>query len=50
MIYRFCKIKIRSGNYNRDDMMTKLDLYMLNNRITSEQYTELVGMMSPSAV
>lgn len=27
------------------DMTNKLDVFLLNNRITKEQYTELVGLM-----
>jgi hypothetical protein len=27
------------------DMTEKLDVFLLNNRITKEQYTELVGIM-----
>jgi hypothetical protein len=29
----------------KSDMIGKLDVFLLNNRITKEQYTELVGIM-----
>ena len=29
----------------KSDMTNKLDVFLLNNRITKEQYTELVGLM-----
>lgn len=45
MTYRNCKKIIESGNYNRDEMLNKLDVFLLCNRITQEQYQELVSMM-----
>ena len=29
----------------KSDMTNKLDVFLLNNRITKDQYTELVGLM-----
>lgn len=29
----------------KSDMTNKLDVFLLNNRITKEQYTELIGIM-----
>lgn len=45
MIYNLCKRLIESGYYNTDSMMDKLDIYLLTDRITSEQYNELVEMV-----
>ena len=45
MTYRNCKKLIEAGRYEFDDMMNKLDVFLLGNRITQEQYTELVGLM-----
>lgn len=45
MIYTLCKKVIESGNYDYESMLNKLDVYLLGNRITTEQYTDLVGMM-----
>lgn len=45
MIYQLCKKVIESENYEYRSMLNKLDVYLLGDRITSEQYTELKGMM-----
>lgn len=45
-IYENTKILIESGNYEKQDMLKKLDLYLLLNRITIEQYTELVNLIN----
>ena len=36
---------IERGAYNTEAMMNKLDVFLMANRITEEQYQELVGMM-----
>ena len=36
---------ISRGAYEKEDMMNKLDVFLMANRITEEQYQELVGMM-----
>jgi len=50
MIYTLCKKVITSGNYDYDSMLNKLDVYLLGNRITIEQYTELKGLMDAQQV
>ncbi len=45
MTYRNCKKLIELGRYERQDMLNKLDVFLLNDRITQVQYEELVGMM-----
>lgn len=45
MIYALCKKVIESGNYEYQSMLNKLDVYLLGNRITIEQYNELKAMM-----
>lgn len=46
MTYIYCKRVIENGTYGtKEDMMIKLDVFLLNNRITQEQYTELVGLL-----
>lgn len=45
MIYTLCKKVIESGNYEYQSMLNKLDVYLLGNRITLAQYTELKEMM-----
>lgn len=47
MTYIYCKKVIENGTYGtKEDMMIKLDVFLLNNRITQEQYNELVGLLS----
>ena len=45
MTYTYCKSIIERGNYDAQEMKDKLDVFLLNNRITDEQYTELVKMI-----
>jgi len=45
MIYARIKKLIEKGAYEKEDMQKKLDVFLLMNRITEEQYQELVGMM-----
>ncbi|SCJ09931.1 Uncharacterised protein [uncultured Clostridium sp.] len=45
MTYRNCKKLIENGRYEYSDMMNKLDVFLLGDRITQEQYEELVKMM-----
>lgn len=45
MIYTLLKNKITRGNYNQDDLKNKMDVYLLCNRITEEQYNELTALM-----
>ena len=46
MTYNICKRLIQNGNYEKEDMMMKLDVFLLNNRITKEQYEELIGLIN----
>ena len=46
MTYNVCKRLIQNGNFEKNDMTMKLDVFLLNDRITREQYNELVGLMS----
>lgn len=46
MTYNICKRLIQNGNYEKEDMMMKLDVFLLNNRITKEQYDELVDLIN----
>ena len=45
MPYARLKKLIERGAYNTDDMLNKLDVFLMANRITEEQYQELIGMM-----
>ena len=46
MIYKLCKKLILSGNFEKENMQNKLDVYLLCNRITQDQYEELAALIS----
>lgn len=45
MTYGYCKI-IASGKYDKNEMKDKLDIFLLANRITDEQYKELIQLIN----
>ena len=45
MTYAGLKKLIENGAYDRESMLSKLDVFLLASRITEEQYQELVGMI-----
>ena len=45
MTYARLKKLITNGAYDKNDMMKKLDVFLMANRITEAQYEELVGLM-----
>jgi len=45
MIYNLCKKVIKSRKYNKEDNLDKLNVYLLGNCITIDQYNELKVMM-----
>lgn len=45
MTYARIKKIIQSGRYNREDMLGKLDVFLLAGRITIQEYDELAEMM-----
>ncbi len=46
MTYRNCKKLIENGRYEYSDMMNKLDVFLLGDRITQAEYEELAQMMN----
>jgi hypothetical protein len=47
MTYTYCKKVIENRTYTtKEDMQIKLDVFLLNNRITQEQYNELTAMLN----
>lgn len=46
MTYGLCKKIIAKGNYDKTELLDKLDLFLLNNRITDAQYNELVNLVN----
>lgn len=47
MTYQLCKRVIENKAYEtKEDMQIKLDVFLLNNRITHEQYNELTALLN----
>ena len=44
-VYTMVFNKIESGNYDKEDLLNKMDVYLLCNRMTEEQYKELKEKM-----
>lgn len=45
--YNACKTLIANKKYGtKEEMMIKLDIFLLGNRITQEQYNELVELLN----
>ena len=45
--YILCKRVIENGAYGtKEEMLINLDVFILNNRITQEQYNELVNLLN----
>ena len=42
---RLCELLITNDRYAYDDMYAKLDLFLMLNRITEEEYVELTGLL-----
>ncbi len=45
MLFNMMKTMITRGTYDKEDMLKKMDVFLLNNRITEEQYSELIALM-----
>lgn len=45
MVYKNLKMLIENGRYTKEDMQTKLDVFLMADRITADQYKELVALM-----
>jgi len=46
LTYTYCKKVILNGTYGtKEDMQIKLDVFLLNNRISQDQYNELVALL-----
>ena len=43
--YEMCKFLIEKGRYEKEDMLSKLDLFVLGDRITNEEWQELKGLI-----
>lgn len=46
MTYKLCVTVINKGTYGtKEEMKNKLDVFLLNNRITQDEYNELVALL-----
>lgn len=46
LTYRACKSLIDRGVYvSKEDMQMKLDIFLLNNRVSQEEYSELTNKL-----
>ncbi|MPM57864.1 hypothetical protein SDC9_104688 [bioreactor metagenome] len=46
MTYKLCVTVIERGTYGtKEEMASKLDVFLLNNRITQEEYNELAALL-----
>lgn len=46
-IYGLLKRMISTGNYQKEDMQNKLNVFYAVNQITEEQYLELMKIINP---
>ncbi len=46
-IYELLKRMISTGNYEKEDMQNKLNIFFTVNQITQEQYLELTALINP---
>lgn len=45
MTFERLKKLIENGKYKKEDLLNKMDIFLLCNRITNENYQELLKMM-----
>lgn len=46
MTYKLCLTVINKNTYGtKEEMLEKLDVFLLNNRITQEEYNQLVALL-----
>lgn len=47
LTYRGCKSMIERQTYvSKEDMQTKLDIFLLNSRLTQDEYNELTALLN----
>lgn len=46
MTYTRLKKIVQQGTFNKNDLMNKIDIFLLANRITEDQYKELVNLLN----
>lgn len=48
--YAMCKVLIEKNRYEKEDMLRKLDVFLLGNRITEVEYKELTDMINKEEI
>ncbi|WP_193744809.1 hypothetical protein [Geomicrobium sp. JCM 19037] len=46
MTYTTCKRLIANGNYEKEDLKMKLDIFLLNDRVSEAEYNELINLIN----
>ena len=44
-MYNICKKITLNGNYDKEDISKKLDIFLLKNKLTLEEYQELISII-----
>lgn len=44
--FMICKRVIEIGRYEKEDMLNKLDVFLLSDRLSQSEYEELVGLLN----
>lgn len=51
MTYKLCVTVINKGTYGtKEEMAEKLDVFILNNRITQEEYNSLMSLLEEKGI
>ena len=54
MTYKICKLIIENTNYKtqaeKNEMQVKLDVFLLNNRLTQGEYEELTNLLNSKSL
>lgn len=46
MTYALCKKLIANGKYDKNELINKLDVFLLAGRITEQEYKELTALVN----
>jgi len=50
MLYKILKNIIINNYFTKEDMTNKLNIFMLYNQVTEDQYAELIALVNPTVV
>ncbi|MFC0414501.1 hypothetical protein ACFFHH_03410 [Cytobacillus solani] len=47
LTYKACKLQIEKKSYiDKEDMQQKLDIFLIGNRVTQDEYAELTNLLT----